>query len=209
MARATALEADLPGQLRSSDDFRRYSVWWTTRERGWAHHKDCLMEIFGPVDDDAEGQSAAVRGDLGELGRRLKQFIDFCELEITPLLARIEGGVALLESAPRHPERDRYLTAIRAMRQKVRVALPRAWALASPAAYLYGLLRPEDRSQAERLWGPLTGTDPGDFSPLWKAHFPTARMNQLDDRLKALEATQCHSPAPTPPGAAAPSATAS
>ena len=66
-------------------------------------------------------------------------------------------------------------------------ALPVAWTLIAPAAALYRLLPDDLREEAEGRWGPITGTDPHDFSPIWCRHFPSKRLVAIDDNLKALD----------------------
>jgi hypothetical protein len=186
LRQADALKPLLPGQLASPDDIRAFTVWWAAHERGWAAHKDAMELIFGELEDDGEALRAARAADLDELGRRVKQFADFCDLEIAPRLDRLEKGLKLLEGTPTHPERERWLQALSGLRQKVREALPVAWTLSSPAAHLYRLLPPASREEAERRWGPLTGTDPHDFSPMWRTHFPSARLAAVDRHLEEL-----------------------
>lgn len=187
MTLAAELEVDLPGQLFSPADARRYTVWWKTRERGWAKHKAAMESIFGELEDDGEALKAARRGDLDELGRRVRAFADLCNQEIAPLLDRLQKGLDLLEGHPDTPEREKWLQALTGMRGKVRRLLPEAWAMAAPAAHLYRLLDEEHRAEAEARWGPLTGTDPHDFSPMWRTHFPQAKLADVDRRLKEID----------------------
>lgn len=187
-AQADRLRAALPGAVFTPLDARAFAVWWAAEERYWACHKQALEVALGAeLADDEEGRRAIARGSLDPIGERVKAFADFCDQEMAPLLARLEKGLGLLEaSEPGAPETGKLLRLYDTLRDRVRVLLPDAWLLIGAAAHLYSLLPPAMREEADRAWGPLTGTDPADFSPVWHRHFPTGRLRVVDARRAAL-----------------------
>jgi hypothetical protein len=183
---AERLETELPGQITGPAEARAFAVWWGTVERQWRLYAEGLAMVMGEVEpvDDREALLAARRGDLDETGRRIRQFADFCQAEAWPLLERLERGLDLME---RDGPKKTYLSHYAGLRFRVRQLLPVAWSLAAPAAKAYQVLLPEQQREAEARWGPLTGADPNDFSPLWFRHFPVDRLKAIDARAGALD----------------------
>lgn len=171
-ARADELKEHLPWSLSTPDELRAYTVWWGCEERAWEAYRKALAIVFDTaIDDDQEASAAIRRRDLDELGKRLKQFVDFCRQEVEPLLDRLEKGVDLLQAVEDGSQRElQYRAHFINLRQKLREALPVAWRLISPAAAMYRRLPDDLREEAEKRWGPLTGTDPHDFGPVWHRH---------------------------------------
>lgn len=182
-SQAEALMADLPDNPVAPDDFRALAVWHAAEERAWAAYREALMLIFDDEIIDEDAALAARRGELDELGACLLQFVDFCREEIEPTVARLERGLDAIAADPGNP---RYRAAWGHLRDRIRRAIPVAWRLIGPAARLHQKLPPALQEEAHRRWGPLYGTDPADFSPVWKRHFPHDRLWAIDNRARAL-----------------------
>lgn len=186
---ADRLRELLPDPPTTAEDFRAYAVWHSTKERFWDAHKDAMSIIFDDsLDDDAEATEAARRRDVDALGVRIKAFVDFCREEVEPRLTRLEGALTKLQAV--QPSDARFVpwwAFYGVLRTEVREALPVAWSLIFPAAKLHRQMPEEVQLEANRRWGPLTGTDPADFGPVWKRHFPTERLQALDRRAKTLQ----------------------
>lgn len=201
---AGELEVALPGQLYSPDDFRAYTVWWATEERYWKVYGQALAQIFGDIQnqDDFVIRAKIATRDLDELGARIRQFVGFVEREVCKVLDSLEKGQHYISlTPPNHPNLQKYTERYFELRQQLREMLPVAWRLISPAAHYYAALPEDMRAEAERFWGPICGhTDPLDFGPLWKRHFPTERMNTLDQRALSLGLGANRWPTLTPQG---------
>lgn len=187
---AQALKDELPWAIVTPEDIRAYAVWWQTEERHWAAYGRAMSLIFDTEVvgiDDQEALDAIRRRDLDPLGERVKLFADFCAQELIPLVERLEKGLGLLQALdPGDPKREQYLALFERIRQEVRRALPEAWRLIGAAAHMYRRLPEDLREEAERRWGPLAGTDPGDFSPPWHRHGPGRRLEAIDRDYRKL-----------------------
>lgn len=190
---ARRLRAELPDAITTPADERAFTVWWKTKERFWDAYGRAMGLIFDTELEqvDQEALDAIRRRDLGPLGVRVLQFKDFCETEVVPLLESLEKGLdAIAALAPGDPRSGRYRARYGEIRQAVRQALPVAWELIAAGAHMYSRLPDDLQKEAEGIWGPLTGTDPHDFSPVWHRHFPTQRLLKIDLRYRELTAKE-------------------
>lgn len=193
-AQRDALRAQLPWNAATPDEERQLAVWYRADERYLdTYCEDIVMSIFAdltPIEDKGRDRFERDPGpaSLDELGRRVKDLDNFVRDHVAPLIARLEKGLDLMAGLPLTEAGDRkhaeYVALWIGVRRQVREALPVSWTIAAPAARLYESLPPALKEEAERTWGPLYQPHPGNFGPLWRRHWPVARLVAVDEAAK-------------------------